>query len=50
MFDLVYYGGFDYQSVLSMPVFERDFYHKKIAEEYAKEQEFRIAIHGAKKK
>ena len=32
IFNLVHYGGFDYKSVIDMPVFERKFMHKKVIE------------------
>jgi hypothetical protein len=50
IFDLVHYGGFSYEDVLSMPVFERDFYHRLTVDAIKDEREFQLALHGRKKK
>ena len=46
----MHYGGFSYEDVLSMPVFERDYYHHLTIEAHKDDQDFQVAIHGAKKK
>jgi hypothetical protein len=35
---------------MSMPVFERDFHHKKVIEKVNKDFEFQLALHDKKKR
>lgn len=49
MFDLVHHGGFTYDAVMRMPIFERKFMHDKVCEAVQQDIDFNLALHDKKR-
>ena len=49
VFDLVHHGGFSYDAIMKMPVFERKFMHEKVCEAVQQSTEFQLALHDKKR-